>query len=65
MIIATHMQDLERIFAVSSLFVQRTWLDCLKQSNPITQVEITSMQELYKMFARTARRPSRLARGRS
>ena len=34
-------QDLERLFAVSSLFVQRTWLDCFKQSNPFTKVKIT------------------------
>ena len=34
-------KDLERLFAVSALFLQRTWLDCLKQSNPVTKVKIT------------------------
>ena len=38
------MQDLERFFAVSSLFLQRTWIDCIKQSNPITKVEMIFVQ---------------------
>ena len=34
-------QDLERLFAVSALFQQLTWLEFFKQSNPITKVSIT------------------------
>ena len=35
-------QDLERMFAVSALFLQHTWVDWLKQCNPFSKVTIAN-----------------------
>ena len=35
-------QDLERMFAVSALFLQHTWVDWLKQCNPFSKVTIVN-----------------------